>query len=757
MQVEYRVIGVLMGAWLVAAGCSGKVDGQTPNCTTGQKACGSQCKTVATDQENCGACGNVCGAGQTCQNGQCQCSSGLLACNGTCVSSTATHCGGCNTTCASGQVCSQNSCQTTCGSGETQCSDGACVSTTGGDALHCGGCNPCPAGAACNAGVCSCAVAGQMMCGSACVDVMTSAANCGGCNRPCNGTCNNGVCTTSTGTAGTGGSTGTGGTGGSTTTACTPLGAIPRRLWRLSVEQWGAAVKDLLALTTAPQLTNRGGEAAYAFFSDATLGVDEQFQFALYQSSQMDVLPAIASKITTLAPCTGTTASAQRTCAMTFAQTLGAKAFRRPVDTTEVTNLMTVYDQGAMTDYATGVSLIVQALITSPSFVYRTELGPTTLTADASGKYPDTTLNPYEIASQLGFLFLGSLPDAALTAAAADGSLATSTGLNTQLDRLLALPAVKANLTNIIVDWFNVRQMFDKGNKDTTLLSALASADRDQTAITTELYQATQQFVNDVLWTSGGTVNDLVTSQKVYMNKRLATLYPGATFSGGAPSSNTTFVAGTWPTSQGRSGIITQPSFLWSASDPAKNSIVKRGKFIHDDVVCQDVLPPPIDLSTPQAMNVIGCKSPDGTTSLSTCDSEILQSDARMMYQPCKTCHAQMDLYARVLQNFGPIGNYRTADEAGRAIDPSVTFTVPPLAPNSAAGSVSFGQLLSSSGVIKDCSVQKISSYAIGNMIRTYNTCEVNDIRAKADGTVASLFKQVALSSILRARAGGMK
>ena len=110
-----------------------------------------------------------------------------------------------------------------------------------------------------------------------------------------------------------------------------------------------------------------------------------------------------------------------------------------------------------------------------------------------------------------------------------------------------------------------------------------------------------------------------------------------------------------------------------------------------------------------------------------------------------------------VLQNFGPIGNYRTADEAGRAIDPSVMFTVPPLAPNSAAGSVSFGQLLASSGVIKDCSVQKISSYAIGNMIRTYNTCEVNDIRAKTDGTVASLFKQVALSSILRARAGGMK
>jgi Protein of unknown function (DUF1592)/Protein of unknown function (DUF1595)/Protein of unknown function (DUF1588) len=754
MQVQHRLIVVLMGAWLVAAGCTGKVDSQTPNCTTGQKACGSQCKTVATDQENCGACGNVCGAGQTCQNGQCQCSSGLLACNGMCVSSTATHCGGCGTTCASGQVCSQNSCQTSCGAGETQCSDGACVLTTGGDALHCGGCNACPAGAACNAGVCACAVAGQMMCGSACVDTMTSAANCGGCGRACNGTCTNGVCATTSGTGGAGG--GTGGTGG-TTTACTPLGAVPRRLWRLSVEQWGGAVKDLLGLTTAPILSNRGGEAAYAFFSDATLGVDQDFQFALYQSSQNDVLPAIASKITTLAPCTGTTAAAQRTCAQTFATTTGAKAFRRPLDTAEVTNFMTVYDQGVMTDYATGVGLIVQAMITSPSFIYRTELGPTTLAADTSGKYPDTTLNPYEIASQLGFLFLGSLPDTALTAAAADGSIATTNGLNTQIDRLLALPAVKANLTNIMVDWFNVRQMFDKRNKDTALLSSLAAADQDQTALTTDLYAATQQFVNDVLWTSGGTVNDLVTSQKVFLNKRLNTLFPGATFSGGAPASNTTFVAATWPSSQGRSGLLTQPSFLWSASDPAKTSIVKRGKFIHDDIVCQDTLPPPIDLSTPQAVNVIGCKSPDGTTSLSTCDSEILQSDARMMYQPCKTCHAQMDLYSRVLQNFGPIGNYRTADEAGRAIDPSVTYTAPPLAPNMVSGSAAFGQLLASSGVIKDCSVQKMASYAMGNMIRTYNTCEVNDLRAKTDGTIGSLFKQVALASFLRSRAGGMK
>ena len=557
---------------------------------------------------------------------------------------------------------------------------------------------------------------------------------------------------------GSGGASSSGGSGGDTTGDCTPLAPVPRRLWRLSVEQWGTAVKDLLGLTAVPVPQDRGGEAAYAFFSDATLGVSPDYQYALYEASQTTVLPAIASKITTLAPCSGTTASAQRTCAMTFVQTLAAKGFRRPLDSGELNDLMAVYDVGAMADYSTGISLLVQTVITAPSFIYRTELGPRTLTTDSSGNFPDTTLNPYEIASQLGLLFLGTLPDASLTAAAADGSLATSSVLSSQIDRLLTLPATKANLTNVVLDWFNVRQMFDKANKDTSLLTSLSSADSDQTAIVNDLYQATQQFVNDVLFTSGGTVNDLVTSQKTYLNKRLATLYPGATFSGSAPSSNTTFAAATWPASQLRSGLLTQPAFLWSASDPVLTSIVKRGKLIHDDIVCQDALPGPVDLSTPSAMNVLSCKSPDGTMSLSTCDSEILQSDARMMYSPCKTCHSQMDPYSRVLQNFGPIGNFRTTDEAKRTIDASVTFADPsPLAPQSASGSVAFGQLLASTNVIKNCAVQKVASYALGTSIGTYNTCELNDLRSQVDGTIGSIFKQVAMANILRKRAGGAK
>ena len=578
----------------------------------------------------------------------------------------------------------------------------------------------------------------------------------------------NGGSSTGTGgsnTTGTGGSntTGTGGSAtgtGGATSDCTALPPLTRRLWRLSVEQWGAAVQTLLSLPTAPVLTSRGGEAGFAFFSDVSLQVDNDMQFDMYNKAEA-VLATIDSTVTTtLAPCTGTTASAQTTCANTFVSALAAKAYRRPVDSSEVTNLMKVYAQGAMQDYKTGIKLMVEAVIISPSFIYRTELGAPS-TADASGNYPATTLTAYEVASQLSFTLLGTLPDSALTTAASNGSLATTSGIQTQISRLLALPAVQANLTNIVLGWFNIGQMFSK-TKDTSLIAALSTSEQDLTGIENDLLTSTQNYVNSILWSGSGKIDDLLTSQTVYVNQRLATLYPGVTYASGvkAPTSDTTFVAATWPTSQGRSGILTQPSYLWSASDPAVNSIVKRGLGIHNYVMCQDSLGSPVDLSTPSAQLVLACTNPSvsGAAPDSTCDSEILLSDARMAYQPCKGCHSQMDPYSRVLQNFGPIGNYRTVDEKGRAIDPTVTF-VPssPLAGTTLTGVQNFTKALVSSGVIDGCSVQQMASYAIGSAIQYYNTCEVNTVRTQTDGTIKSLFSNVLLSNFMRARAGGTK
>jgi Protein of unknown function (DUF1592)/Protein of unknown function (DUF1588)/Protein of unknown function (DUF1595)/Protein of unknown function (DUF1585) len=552
---------------------------------------------------------------------------------------------------------------------------------------------------------------------------------------------------------------------GTTTTdsaTCDSLAPIPRRLWRLSVEQYQAAVKDLLNLPTAPLLNNRGGEAQWAFFSDVSLGVDDSFQYSLYQAVE-SILPTIPADVTACQSSESPTA-----CATRIATNFGAKAFRRPLKPEEITALVSAPAQPASgttaavsaapflaagSDTQTGIKLMIEAILLSPSFVYRTELGPSTLSADASGNYPDTTLTPYEVAAQLGFTFLGSTPDSALEAAAADTSangLGSMTGIKAQLDRLLALPAVQQNLTTIVAGWFNIGQLFLKTH-DTSFLTALSSTDQqDQTGVQNDLYASAQQFISNALWTKSGKITDLLSSQTGFFNSRLAALYPEATFKNGPPASLTTFVEGTWPASENRVGLLTDPSYFWAQSDPAANSIVKRGKAIHDDIICADGIPPPPDLTTPHNAAILALG-----------DSEITKSDARLANSPCNGCHTQMDPYARLLQHFGPIGSYRTLDEVGRAIDTSVTFSQPsPLAPQTVAGPSELAQGLISSGHVNGCAVQKMSSYLIGTMIQTYDTCEVDTLRQafdQTDGTLASLFKTVVVAEFVRARAGGTK
>lgn len=537
-----------------------------------------------------------------------------------------------------------------------------------------------------------------------------------------------------------------GGGGSPTTAPCQTLAAIPRRIWRLSSQQYANATRDLLGLGTTPSLiqTTTDGSSAYAFINGADLTVQPGYLYGgLYQTAE-NIVTQIAPRLTTIAACN--TGEAPLACAMRFAQSFGAKAFRRPLEAAEVTNLMKVYTQGATQSFNTGISLMIEALILSPSFVYRTELGPSTLVADASGRFPDTTLTPYEVATQLGFLFLNSSPDAELLAAAANGSLARADGLSAQVTRLLTLPQTQTSLSNVVVNWFNVGQLVDKANKDTSLLSSLAAADRDQTVLVSDLLTSAQRFVADTLWSGTGKLTDLVTSQRTFVNRRLATLY-GLPYTG----TGTDFVAATWPADQGRAGMLTEPSFLWALSDSALTSIVKRGKFIHDDVVCQDPLPPPIDLTTPLALSIIAMG-----------DSEVTKSDARM--QPtvvCSACHAQMDPYSRVLQHFGPVGNYRTVDEANRAINTAVAFSGgSPLAPMMLNGVKEVAQALVTRKVLAGCAVQKVASYAIGDMVRHYDTCELNALRGQfdqSDGSVSALFSQVALADFVRARAGGSK
>jgi hypothetical protein len=75
-------------------------------CAGGDRDCcltdaGALCTNLADDEFNCGACGNSCGAAQTCDDGACVCEAGLTACADSCVDTDTdpNNCGACGNSC----------------------------------------------------------------------------------------------------------------------------------------------------------------------------------------------------------------------------------------------------------------------------------------------------------------------------------------------------------------------------------------------------------------------------------------------------------------------------------------------------------------------------------------------------------------------------------------------------------------------------------------------------------------------------------
>ena len=101
------------------------------------------------------------------------------------------------------------------------------------------------------------------------------------------------------------------------------------------------------------------------------------------------------------------------------------------------------------------------------------------------------------------------------------------------------------------------------------------------TSLQNDLLTSASMFVDDIYWHGSGLVTDLLTSDKMFINQRMATLL-NLPFDSGSPDD---FV----PVSgadQGRAGMLTQPALLWAVSDIATTSIVHRGIEVHDNIIC---------------------------------------------------------------------------------------------------------------------------------------------------------------------------
>ncbi|HSP77110.1 MAG TPA: DUF1592 domain-containing protein, partial [Myxococcaceae bacterium] len=149
------------------------------------------------------------------------------------------------------------------------------------------------------------------------------------------------------------------------------------------------------------------------------------------------------------------------TCAKEFITRFGERAFRRPLTETEHARYLGLYNTVALEDgYTAGIQAVIASLLLSPHFLYRAELGEPA----GDGRH---VLTDYEVASELSYLFWGSMPDDELFAQARAGALRTPEQLSTQARRLLASPRSRPLLDHFVSQWLELERL-DQAQKDPT-------------------------------------------------------------------------------------------------------------------------------------------------------------------------------------------------------------------------------------------------------------------------------------------------
>ncbi len=434
---------------------------------------------------------------------------------------------------------------------------------------------------------------------------------------------------------------GTAGTGAAATPidARTPPAATLRRLtpaqYRNSVRDLVGIEPDVAALTSVPPLSGLQAIGASSV-SLAELDLEAFEKLADGLSAQLFADPATRTK---LVGCDAQDSA----CAEGFVTGLGRRAFRRPLFDDERTRyLALLHTATQMTgDGWLGLRVVSSALLQSPSFLYRVELG----TPDPA----DTTrrvLDAYELASRLSFFLWNTTPDDALLDAAEAGALATSADVATQAQRLLDSPQAADAIEQLFADYLRLDAL-------DTLVKLPEVYPAATATLPAAMKQETLRSLRTLLFERDGDFRDALTTRTTFVDAELAALYdlPEPTGTG------LTLTEVTLPVDSPRAGLLMQASFLATHAHPGRTSPTKRGKFIRENLLCQAVPAPPPDVNT---------TLPD-TSDARTLREKLTEHRANAA---CAGCHALMDPLGLALEHFDGLGAYRERDN-GVEIDAS--------------------------------------------------------------------------------------
>lgn len=516
----------------------------------------------------------------------------------------------------------------------------------------------------------------------------------------------------SPGTGGSGGSVGgaagVSGTGGTLIYENPPpFAPAAGMLRRLTVPQFHNAIRDLLGFEVDVSLLDAD---SYAHGNSATITAafantpePSVLRYHAAIEAAVDSVFADTAKRTAFLGCTPT-GNANDACMRGVIESKGRLAWRRPLETAEVDRLAAVATNAAtaLGSAVEGARWATVALLESPSFLYRPELGLVTNGVQR--------LTAHEMASRLAFLVWNSLPDDSLLDLADQSGLSSAEAIRSAAQRLLDSPTGRESVTAFVNEYLTVFRIATQP-KNPALFAEYSPA--LQTALARDLRDTWAVIAFD----DKGSAMDVFTTPKVVVNSELATLY-GLDATG---LTSTTFEVRSLPADGPRLGLLSKAGFASMYANQDFGSPTLRGRFIREELLCEHLQPPPDGVPLPGM--------PVGMTRRQ-------QLEMHMSDPSCAGCHAMMDPLGFPLEVFDGIGRYRTTD-SGVTIDTTGDFDGVPV-----ADARELGVVIGASVTARNCLVRKYFSYAMGREESDVDGSVVNTLAASFE---ASGFKLPAL------------
>lgn len=483
------------------------------------------------------------------------------------------------------------------------------------------------------------------------------------------------------GVIGAGGGDGTGVSGSGTVDS--PFAPVEKR-WlsdsaslspfrRLTSRHIAHAISDLLGVDVDPnELPFEATRDGFVTFA-ALQGTSASDVRSFYELAEE---VAAAADMENLMSCSAN----DRDCVREFIESFALRAFRRRIDAEEVDLYLSLYDVAEVDGFDFAARTVLQAMLSSPSFLYRAER------SNSDG--PAAPLTGHEYATRLAFFLWSSVPDSELMRDAEDGVLDTPAGRAAAIERMLEDPRARRTVRYFHEQWLHL----------TELPSIAPNPDffpAFEDDFVADYVEETLRYAEHVFFDSQeNTFQELLLGDYSMLNDTLGELYGVSTASGFAKADME---------GQPRVGILMQGSTLARLATPSRSQPIYRGDFLLKDVLCRNlVLPENLNVMLPE-------RDPTQTY------REQLEQVTGV--GQCKNCHSRINPLGYGLEAFDALGRYRP-NENGLPIDTSGSL----VGLGDAEGFFNDGpemmRIIANSETAAECYTEKWFQFALGRARR---------------------------------------